>query len=98
MTISVRTAILFILLSSVQVFSQNYLPLFSGYMPESIMKDEDFKNQVNINIGHYASVNPDLVYYYIMYIDKRFGEKITNPDSNYYNLLRSEDYKFRNST
>ncbi|HKB85720.1 MAG TPA: hypothetical protein VKD08_06100 [Ignavibacteriaceae bacterium] len=95
MTISVRFAILFILLSSIQIFSQNYLPLFSGYVPEPIMKDEDFKNQVNINIGHYASVNPDLVYYYIMYIDKRFGEKITNPDSNYYNLLRSEDYKFR---
>ena len=59
------------------------------------MSDKDFQNQVGANIEYYASVDPDLVYYYIKYIEKRFGEKNTNPDSNYYNLLREKDYKYR---
>ncbi len=92
----VRIAFLFIVLSCSQIFSQNYLPLFSGYIPDSVMKDDDFKNQVDINIRYYAGVNPDLVYYYIMYVDKRFGENIFSADSNYYNLLREKDYEFRN--
>lgn len=84
-----------ILLSSSISYSQNYLQLFSGYIPDTILKDNDFKNQVDINIGNYASVNPDLVYYYIMYLNKRFGEKITSADSNYFNLLREQDHEYR---
>jgi hypothetical protein len=97
MNISVRNIVPVILLTCSSVFSQNYLPMFSEYIPQSVLKDEDFKNQIEVNIEYYASVNPDLVYYYIMYISKRFGDKVTNPDSNYYNLLKQEDFKFRSS-
>lgn len=95
MNISVRFTILFIVLSSFQIYSQNYLPLFSDYLPGSVMNDKDFQNQVELNIQHYASVNPDLVYYYVKYLEKRFGEKVIDPDSNYYNLLREKDCVYR---
>jgi hypothetical protein len=84
-----------LILSSSISYSQNYLQLFSGYIPDAITKNDDFKKQVDVNIGNYASVNPDLVYYYIMYINKRFGEKIISADSNYYNLLREKDHEYR---
>ena len=83
--------ILLIYISLAQVsHSQSNVQLFSDYLPEEYLKDEDKLEQVEINLNYYAEVNPDLIYYFLNYLDALVNKKISNRDSNYYNILQYE--------
>jgi hypothetical protein len=83
--------ILIIFISLAQAsHSQSNVQLFSDYLPEEYLKDEDKLEQVEINLNYYAEINPDLIYYFLNYLDALVNKKISDRDSNYYSILQYE--------
>ena len=80
----------FIVLSALlqNTFSQSYFKLFSDYLPVNYLNTEDKREQVDINLNQLAQINPDLIYYYIKYLNLMGAQRVTNRDSNYYNMLQ----------
>jgi len=72
-------------------FPQNYVKLFSEFLPEKYLKHEDKVEQIEYDLNHFAKTNPDLIYYYINYLDLITEQNIFNRDSNYYNILQYEN-------
>jgi len=80
--------------------AQTYVILFSEYLPQNYLKDEDIVEQMEYNFNQYAMTNPDLIYYYLNYLNSIEERKIFNRDSNYYNILQYEhsiSNKYNNS-
>jgi len=72
------------------IFSQSNIQLFSDYLPEKYLKDDNNREQFESSIYQFARVNPDLIYYYLNYLNLLAEQNITNRDSNYYNILQYE--------
>ncbi len=72
------------------IFSQNYTNIFSDFLPQNFLTDEDKLEQAESNLNQFAKTNPDLIYYYLKYLNSITEQKIFNRDSNYYNILQYE--------
>jgi hypothetical protein len=83
---------LVLLLSLIQQSqAQTYVNLFREYLPQNYLKEEDIVEQMEYNLNQYAMTNPDLIYYYLNYLNSIEEQKIFNRDSNYYNILQYEN-------
>lgn len=72
------------------IFSQSNIQLFSDYLPEEYLSEEEKLEQLEVNLDQYAKVNPDLIYYYLNYLDLIVEQNVYDRDSNYYNILYYE--------
>jgi hypothetical protein len=82
---------LIILIYSFQLLqAQTYVKLFSDYLPDKYLKDEEKLEQMEYNLNLFAQTNPDLIYFYLNYLNSISEKKIFNRDSNYYNILQYE--------
>lgn len=70
--------------------AQTYVNLFREYLPQNYLKEEDIVEQMEYNFNQYAMTNPDLIFYYLNYLNSIEEQKIFNRDSNYYNILQYE--------
>jgi len=75
---------------SQEINSQSYVDLFSDHIPDKYLEDEDKVEQMEINLNYYAMINPDLIYYYLNFINISANTKVFNRDSNYYSILNYE--------
>ena len=73
------------------IFSQSNTQLFSDYLPEKYLIDEDKLEQLEETLDRFAKVNPDLIYYYLNYLNYITEQGIYDRDSNYYNILQYEN-------
>lgn len=72
------------------ILSQTNVKLFSNYLPNKYLNEEDKLEDIEDKINQLAKVNPDLIYYYLKYLNSITEQKIFNRDSNYYNILQYE--------
>ncbi|MDP4115954.1 MAG: hypothetical protein Q8903_07460 [Bacteroidota bacterium] len=79
-----------LLLTINSAFPQNTSALFNKYIPKNVFLDKGNGGSVADNIAVYAKLNPDLIYYYLVYVDKSMIQKNTDPQSNYMNFLREK--------
>jgi len=80
----------FLLLSFQSLQAQIHVKLFSEYIPKIYLEDEDKVEQIEVNLNQYAMTDPDLIYYYLNYLELIEEKKIFNRDSNYFNILQYE--------
>jgi len=85
-------SLVFLLFSFQSLLAQNYVKLFTEYIPKLYLEDEDKVEQIEINLNQYAMTDPDLIYYYLNYLDLIEEKKIFNRDSNYFNILLYEAF------
>ena len=70
--------------------SQTYVDLFSEYLPKEYLKHSNKVEQMEISLTQLSRINPDLIYYYLSYLEYITERKIFSRDSNYYNILQYE--------
>ncbi|MDP4175843.1 MAG: hypothetical protein Q8933_17835 [Bacteroidota bacterium] len=95
----VKRYLLFTILFSLFVsnnYCQDLSQYFSKHVPQNYLKDENSTKQLNVNLSMYASVNPNLIYFYLKYLEQHDTKHIYNLDSNYYNIL-SSNYAFHSN-
>ena len=80
-------ALFLIICTFQEIKSQSFVDLFSDYIPIEYLKDEDKVEQMEINLNYYVMINPDLIYYYINYLNKSANNNVFNRDSNYFSIL-----------
>ncbi len=79
-----------LIFSSQYLFAQRAIDLFKMELPYNVLNSKvDYSREAD-EYDYYSNLDPSLIGYYLKYLDKKFIKSITNPDSNYYNLLRSE--------
>lgn len=71
------------------IFSQSLIDLYKKDLPKMVFDNEDNKTTVERNLQFYSSFSPDLAGYYIEYFKRKFVEKISDKDSNYYYQLQN---------
>jgi hypothetical protein len=84
------TFLFFVICASQEIKPQSFVTVFSNHIPNEYLKDEDKVEQMEINLNYYAMINPDLIYYYLNYLDISANNKVFNRDSNYFSILNYE--------
>lgn len=79
----------YIFVITFQIKSQDLTRSYALYLPAIASENKEYQEQINASLHYYARLNPELIYYYIKYLDARFNQKISNADSNYHNYLLS---------
>ncbi len=94
-----RLILFFIVILYNIAFSQSLINLYKNYIPKDAIKNSVDRNTIESNIEAYSQINPDLIYYYLNYLDAFFNKRIHNLDSNYMNILndRKNYYSFNKS-
>ncbi len=80
--------VIFLALITTQLNSQSLLQLYDDYIPKSLIHDNETRNTIETNLNYNANIHPDLIYYYVNHLISFYEKKVTNPDSNYLNLLK----------
>jgi hypothetical protein len=75
-------------------FSTPYIELFKNYIPEALHEDASYLNGVEESLQYYVKLHPDLIYYYLSYLNEKFVEKNNNPKTNYLNDLNNAKKSF----
>jgi hypothetical protein len=83
--------IFFIFVIAIQIKAQDLTRSYALYLPAIVSENKEYHEQINASLQYYARLNPELIYYYIKYLDARFNQKISNLDSNYYNYLLARE-------
>jgi hypothetical protein len=86
----IATFLFFVICASQEIKPQSFVTVFSDHIPNEYLKDEDKVEQMEINLNYYAMINPDLIYYYLNYLDISANNKVFNRDSNYFSILNYE--------
>ena len=76
--------------------SQSKFNLFKMDIPYNILNNKEYYNQMSVAFDYYANLDPSLIAYYLNYLNDRYSNSITNPDSNGYNLLQTKTRQFIN--
>ncbi len=71
------------------IYSQSLADLYKNELPDVVFQNDEFKSTVETNLQYYTSFSPVLAGYYIEHFKKKFVEKISDNDSNYYNQLQT---------
>jgi len=82
-----RLCCLIIFAIPLSVYSQYYTKLFEDLIPREITKNAKYIEMTETNFETYADIHPDLVYYYIEYLNSFLAKKINKPALNYFNIL-----------
>ena len=75
-----KAGALLILLLATTVHSQDIASLYSEFLPRAVINDTPYLNSVIQRIEEKAKINPELIYFYIAFLDKQFNENSTQPD------------------
>ena len=65
--------VILIFLSAV-CFPQNLVSIFKDYLPPEVSSNKTFSNQISAALKGYSDRNPDLIYYYINFLNEKLGE------------------------
>ncbi|MBU1678327.1 MAG: hypothetical protein KKD86_05650, partial [Bacteroidetes bacterium] len=74
-----RLCCLIIFAIPLSVYSQYYTKLFEDLIPREITKNAKYIEMTETNFETYADIHPDLVYYYIEYLNSFLAKKINKP-------------------
>ena len=72
------------------IYSQANSSVLNKFIPKNVFIDRNNGGGIAENINSYAKLNPELIYYYLMYIDSYVVNNQTDPQSNYLNLFREK--------
>ncbi len=84
-----RLVLILFLLAKLTI-AQDMVTLFHDYIPEKIIQTEKNKKYLNENLELYASIDPVLIYYFLMTYRYKIERKIANPDSNFTSLFQKK--------
>ena len=93
-----KKVLLLSLLFFISIHAQDYVRLYQEFIPlQRIKSSKSLISTFNKNIDALAKINPDLIYFYIKYMNLMIGENIANPDSNFKNILDiySNNYRYQ---
>jgi hypothetical protein len=74
-----------------KVYADNSVNLYEDYLPDVVLKNSEFVKMVSKEIEKKARINPDLIYYYIEYLNCLYDQ--TKPDSIAANIKHFLDKK-----
>ncbi|QQS37891.1 MAG: hypothetical protein IPM56_08125 [Ignavibacteriales bacterium] len=80
----------------ISVLTNQFLPAQSKFdifkldIPYNILNNKNQYDQMGVSFDYYSDIDPSLIAYYLNYLNRRYLNSITNPDSNGYNLLQSK--------
>ena len=83
--------VLTIILCSKLLFAQGIIKYYEKCLPQIFIENKEmqkyyFKN-INTLLEYYTTINPDILYFYITYLDLKFDKKINDPNDNWKILL-----------
>ncbi|HKB87548.1 MAG TPA: hypothetical protein VKD08_15335 [Ignavibacteriaceae bacterium] len=55
-------------------FSQDFISVYRDYLPEAVTANKAAAAQIGLSIKAYSDINPELIYYYIKYLDQKLGD------------------------
>ena len=84
-----RASILFLLVPII-LSAQNYVELYSDYLPQNVGKNAVLTKLVNTKADYFARLDPDLIYFYLNYLDLYMNQSIMDKDANSLSYL---DYR-----
>lgn len=67
-----------LILLSVHCFSQDFVSIYKDYLPDPVTKNKTYSVQVDLAFKAYSDIHPDLIYYYIRYLEQKLGESYGN--------------------
>lgn len=70
-------------------FSIGNYELFKRYIPKNVFLDLENGKSIKDNLDYYAGLNPDLIYYYINFLDLKINKKISRREDNGYYILQN---------
>jgi hypothetical protein len=85
--------VIFIIVTSL-IRAQNLVDLYEDYFPKQLLQEVESRKSIEYNLNLYSNIHPDLIYYYIKYINSFVIDRVLNPDSNYSNLLKHYRYEY----
>jgi hypothetical protein len=86
-----------IFITSAVIYGQNYVTIYKKDLPTAILQYYS-SDAINDIIKRDASLNPELIYWRINYLNEVVLKKITDPQKNGYNYLTklvNDSYKVR---
>lgn len=81
---------LLVFFTAFNLFPQANTRLFEKYLPQNVFLDRENGGAIKENIIIFAKLNPDLIYYYLAYIDKYVTKGYRDPRSNYLYMFRGK--------
>ncbi len=85
----IKSLLFFWIICAQLIYSQSLADLYKNELPDVVFQNDEFKSTVETNLQYYTSFSPVLAGYYIEHFKKKFVEKISDNDSNYYNQLQT---------
>ena len=81
---------------SINLFPQKLTDVFRTELPEVVFEKKSNIDQVNTSLELYGKMNPDLVYYYIKYIQAQFDtvSMDTFYIKNFYKIKQNYEYLY----
>lgn len=76
-------ASLMLLIAPPSLLSQDLVSLFENHLPEKFVKLKSARKDLNGRLRHYAELDPNLLYLYVEYFNRRFDRKIVDKHANY---------------
>ncbi len=82
-----KSFVVVIVLIAGMVFPQSIIDLYSPVIPQKLLNKVEDRQMVETNLEFYSEIHPAMIGYYILYMDNRFGRKISDPADNFSYVL-----------
>lgn len=81
---------------TINIFPQKFTEVFRNELPNAVFEKQSSLNQVEISLEQYGSFNPELVYYYIKFIQAQFDTvaRDTFYLKNFFKIKKDYEYKY----
>jgi len=85
-----RKLIIILFILPVLLNAQSLLELYQDHIPDKLIQDEDYREEIEENLSSHGALDPDLIYFYMVSLQLTFEKNIQDPDSNLTLLLASK--------
>ncbi len=83
--------LLFILLAVSFCYSQEMLKLYDQSIPSVIKQNQNLKKLVDVKLSLYGALEPDLIYYYLNFLDLYYNRSVKNNEENTLHFLETSE-------